>query len=47
MSFQNVIKNGKYYRYDLSELFPEDSKRIEDNLIKFFPGNKRNRKWIS
>ena len=35
MSFQNVIKMANITADDLSELFPEDSKRIEDNLINF------------
>ena len=35
MSFQNVIKMANIAADDLSELFPEDSKRIEDNLINF------------
>ena len=35
MSFQNVIKMANIIADDLSELFPEDSKRIEDNLINF------------
>ena len=35
MSFQNVIKMANIVSDDLSELFPEDSKKIEDNLEKF------------
>ena len=35
MSFQNVIKMANIVSDDLSELFPEDGKKIEDNLEKF------------
>mgnify|MGYP000906545101 CR=1 FL=1 len=35
MSFQNVIKMANIVADDLSELFPEYSKKIEDNLEKF------------